>query len=60
MQEKNEQENNSLGMIQCHKQNNASENDIQKAKENFTHLKTSGNSTDKSLNLQQLIFVVAS
>lgn len=57
-----EQENNSLGMILCHKQNNALEmkNDIKNAKENFTQLKISGNSTDKSLNLQQLIFIVAS
>lgn len=57
-----EQENNSLGVIQCHRQNNASEMEIciQNAKENFTQLKISDNSTEKSLNLQQLIFIVAS
>lgn len=65
MQEKiqtKEQENNSLGVIQCHKQHNASEmeNGIQNAKENFTQMKISGNSTEKSLNLQQLFFIVAS
>lgn len=36
------------------------EKGIQNAKENFTQLKISGNSADKSLNLQQLIFIVSS
>lgn len=36
------------------------ENGVQNAKENFTQLKISGNGTEKLLNLQQLIFKVAS
>lgn len=51
-----------MSNIKCHKQNNASEmeNGIQNAKENFTQLKISGNGTEKLLNLQQLVFKVAS
>lgn len=51
-----------MSNIKCHKQNNVSEmeNGVQNAKENFTQLKISGNGTEKLLNLQQLIFKVAS